>query len=166
MSAEQVTTANDIQLPLPVGLEATVLHGELSTFLIYASYYATNDSSLKYVFIECTGMGLLRFGYPNDEGLGEHRLYHKGLASVHGFGEVHNSELLEEYESMRKRSFQRIWRGRDVPEVKYSRSSKRHFIISLKENVFEVLCEDLRLVAVFPDQSSALQEAIRKLHSS
>jgi hypothetical protein len=162
--SEHVTNAQGIELPLPMGLEALVLHGDHSTFLIYASYYAANDSSLNYVLVECTRLGLSHFGYPNDEGLGEHRLYDKGLAKIHGFGEVHHSELLQEYESMRKRSRERIWRGRGVPEVKYSPSSKRHFIISFKENVFEAICEDLQLVGVFPDHSSAMQEASRKLH--
>src|SRR3954454_17052351 len=100
--AEHVIAAEEITLPVPASSGGAVLHGEMCTVLIYPTYYATDDSALRYVLIECAGLALSRFGYPNDEGLGEHRLYAKGLRDVHGLAEVKDSELLAEYQSMCK----------------------------------------------------------------
>jgi hypothetical protein len=43
-------------------------------------------------------------------------------------------------------------------------SPKRHFIFQFKEHVFEVLCEDLRMVGIFPDYASALHEANKTIN--
>jgi hypothetical protein len=163
--AEHVVTPKDVKLPATEG--GWVLHGEFSTYLIYPAYYSSEgstDSTLRYVLVECAGLGLSRFGYPNDEGLGEHRLYGKGLADVDGVGEVIESQLLEEYESMCKRSHERIWGGRGMlSQVQFTRTSKRHFVFSFKENVFEVICDSLRIVGLFPDSLSAFDQAKEKM---
>ena len=80
--SEHVVIPKDVKLPLPATQGGSVLHGELCTLLIYPTYYASDDSSLRYVLVECVGLGLSRFGYPNDEGLGEHRLYTRGLSAM------------------------------------------------------------------------------------
>ncbi len=162
--AEHVVTPEDIKLPLPATPGGTVLHDELSTVVLYPTYYASDDSSLRYVLVECEGLALSRFGYPNDEGLAEHRLYTKGLRDVLGVGEVKDSELLKEYESMSKRSHERIWGGRGMlSQVPYSRPSKRHFVFTFKENVFEAICDTLNLVGTYRDFSSAFDEAKQRI---
>ena len=162
--SEHVVTPEDINLPLPATQGGSVLHGELSTVLLYPTFYASEDSGLRYVLIECVGLSLSRFGYPNDEGLGEHRLYRKGLREIQGVAEVKDSDLLKEYESMSKRSHERIWGGRGIlSQVPNPPSSKRHFVFSFKENVFEALCDALTLVGTFPDFSSAFDEAKQRI---
>jgi hypothetical protein len=161
---EYVVTPEDIKLPIPASAGGSVLHGEMSTFLIYPTYYSSGDATLRYILVECEGMALSRFGYPNDEGLVEHRLYDKGLRNVLGIAEVKNSEFLEEYEHMSARSRERIWGGRGMlSQVPNSPSGKRHFVLSFKENVFEALCDGLRLVGTFTDFSSAFDDAKERI---
>ena len=136
----------------------------MNSFLIYSTYYASNDGTAKSVLVECERLSLTRFGYPNDEGIAEHRLANRGLVQVSGFGEVKDSELIKEYESMRKRSRERIWAGRGISTAQFSFPAKRHFIVSFKENVFEAVCDNLRLVGVFADHSSALKEAVSNIN--
>jgi hypothetical protein len=163
--AERVVEIEGLKLPLPSSpSNEVILHGDLSSFLIYSTYYASTDRSLKSVLVACAGLSLSRFGYPNDEGLPEHRLFSKGFDSLNGFGEVEDSELLKEYESMSKRSSERIWSGRGASFPYLEIPPHRHFIISFKENVFEVICHELKLVGVFSDHSSALREATIKIN--
>jgi hypothetical protein len=155
---EHVIMPEDIKLPLPAS-GVSVLHGETSTFLIYPTYYGFRDKASQYILVECEELSLSRFGYPNDEGLGEHRLYNKGLKDVNGLAEVKNSELLAEYENMIRRSCERIWGGRGMlSQVPCSPSGKRHFVLSFKENVFEAICDTLRVVGVFSSYSEAFDE--------
>jgi hypothetical protein len=162
---EHVVELEDIKLPLPSSpSDEVVLHGDMKSFLIYSTYYASNDQTLRSVLVECEGLSLSRFGYPNDEGIAEHRLASKGLGKLSGFGEVRDSDFIKEYESMSKCSRERLWSGRGVPAVNYSSPPKRHFIISFKENVFEAVCDELRLVGIFPDHSSALNQAAPKIN--
>ena len=164
---EHVIKLEGIELPLPSSPSGeVVLHGDMTSFLIYSTYYASNDRTLKSVLVECEGLSLSRFGYPNDEGIAEHRLSSKGLGHLTGFGEVKDSELLTEYESMSRRSRERIWSGRRIPTSGYSPPSKRHFIVSFKENVFEAVCNNLRLAGIFADHSSALSDVAMKLNLS
>jgi hypothetical protein len=163
--SERVVELEDIKLPLPSSPSGEViLHGDMNSFLIYSTYYASNDRTLKSVLVECEGLSLSRFGYPNDEGIAEHRLSNKGLGQLSGFGEVKDSELHKEYESMSRRSSERIWSGRKIPTSDYSPPSTRHFIVSFKENVFEVVCNNLRLVGIYRDHSSALSDAAKKIN--
>ncbi len=136
----------------------------MSSFLIYSTYYASDDRTAKSVLVACAGISLSRFGYPNDEGLTEHRLYRSGLGNLNGFGEVKDSEFLKEYETMSKGSHERIWSGRGLSATKQAHQSKRHFIVSFKENVFEVICQELKIIGIFPDHSAALSEAGQKIN--
>jgi hypothetical protein len=134
--SELVVELEDIKLPLPSSpSDEVVLHGDLNSFLIYSTYYARDDKTLKSVLVECEGLSLSRFGYPNDEGIVEHRLFSKGLSKLNGFGEVKDSDLLKEYETMSKRSRERIWQGRGIPASAYFPPPKRHFIVSFGECV-------------------------------
>jgi len=45
----------------------------------------------------------------------------------------------------------------------YSTYYASHFIVSLKENVFEAICDELKLVGIFENHSLALQEAATKI---
>ena len=162
--SEHVVKLEDVKLPLPSFPSGeVVLHGDRCSFLLYSTYHASDDRTAKSILIECVGLSLSRFGYPNDEGLPEHRLFGRGLGKVTGFGEVMDSELLNEYESMSGRSRERIGQGRGYPPSNYIAPSKRHFIIAFKENVFEAVCRELSLVGVFPDHSAALSQATLKI---
>jgi hypothetical protein len=157
---EHVVELEDIKLPLPCSpSDEVVLHGDMNSFLIYSTFYASDDRSLKSVLVECVGLSLSRFGYPNDEGIGDHRLASKGLGELSGFGEVKDSEFLKEYESMSQRMEERMWGGREMPATGHSSPRKRHFIVSFKENVFEAVCSELRLAGIFSNHSSALSQA-------
>ena len=163
--SEHVVELEDIKLPLPSSpSEEVVLHGDMDSFLIYSTFYASDNRTLKSILVACEGLSLSRFGYPNDEGIAEHRLFSKGLGNLNGFGEVKDSEFLKEYESMSKHSRERIWSGRKIPVSGYAPPMKRHFIVSFKENVFEAVCNNLRLVGIFPNHSSALNDVAPKIN--
>lgn len=161
--AEHVIFPKDISLPLARDGDVIVLHGSLSSFLIYPTYDVAPFETEQFALIECTLVSLSRFGYPNDEGVPEHRLYDKGFSKTRMFGEVIESQLIEEYEAMHERSIQRIWADRLRDPRKFPRRHKRHFIFSFKEDVFEVVCEELRIIGMFPDCATAYQEAFTKL---
>ena len=163
--SERVVPLEGISLPLPSSpSDEVVLHGDMNSFLVYATFHASKDQTANTVLVECVRLSLCRFGYPNDEGIIEHRLYSKGLSDLLGFGEVKNSELVRECETMSQRSANRIWSGRGISLPKDSRPRQRHFIISLKENCFEAVCDDLQLVGIFPDHRKALEEAKAKIN--
>src|SRR6266446_8849259 len=158
--AERVVALEAVSLPLPSSpRDEVVLHGDMNSFLIYSTFQASVGQLGKSALIECVRPSFCTFGYPNDEGIAEHRLYDKGLSDLLGFGEVKDSELVREYETMSRRSAHRIWSGRGISLPENSKPAKRHFIISLKENVFEAVCNELRLVGIFPDHLTALEEA-------
>lgn len=162
---EQVVELEDIKLPLPSSpSNEVILHGDLSNFLICSTYYASSDRSLNSVLVEFDVLSLSRFGYPNDEGLPEHRLFGKGLDNLNGFGEVKDSEFLKECESMSNRSSERICSGREASFKNYKLPPARHFIVSFKENVFEVVCRELKVLGVFQNHPAALREATTKLN--
>ena len=57
-------------------------------------------------------------------------------------------------------STERIWGPRGHTATAHDSTLTRHFIFPLKENVFEAVCRELKLVAVFHDESAALHQAM------
>jgi hypothetical protein len=79
------------------------------------------------VFEDCL---ISRFGYPNDEGLGGHPLYAKGLTS-YAFGEVVNSSWSSTLEE------------ESLPTSTVM-GKERHFIITFHDSMFECLAHEMR----------------------
>jgi len=84
--------------------------------------------------VELVGCSTTKFGYPNDEALGGHPLYAKGLVS-YGIYEVLNSSWVEEQAKQNRVCF---------PD-RTKMSGKRHFIFVFHDSTFECLARDLKI---------------------
>ena len=104
-------------VPAPV-----VLQSESKCLLVYWD----RDSNRK--ALEFSRCSISKFGYPNDEALGGHRLYGKGLG-FYSFFEVIDSEWIAEL--------------RKVNQVRFPNfrafAGKRHFIITFHDSTFECI---------------------------
>ena len=105
---------------------------------------------LGFAVVECERCSRSQFGYPNDEGLPEHPLYHQGLSDADGIAEVINSSWAAALEKQMETSARRIWgssydEAYSVPEGENQRFAGRHFIFTFKENTFECIADSLKL---------------------
>jgi hypothetical protein len=107
-------------VPFPV-----LLQDEDHTALVYRSFGVVVAH-----FDECL---ITTFGYPNDEALGGHPLYAKGLRH-HGVYEVHGSSWPGHLETQNRRVF-----PHSHPFL------HRHFVISFHDSTFQCLATAIRL---------------------
>ena len=84
--------------------------------------------------VELVRCSTTKFGYPNDEALGGHPLYAKGLVN-YGIYEVLNSSWIAEQAKQNQVCF-------PAPTHK---SRKRHFIFTFHDSTLECLAQDLKL---------------------
>ncbi|MFM7204753.1 MAG: hypothetical protein ACKO6N_28610, partial [Myxococcota bacterium] len=87
--------------PSPSVPAETLLQDCCSTFLLFFAVAENVGSSghledLGVVVLEAVGCVMTNFGYPNDEGLPEHPLYHLGLANGSPVKEVADSTWAKE----------------------------------------------------------------------
>ncbi|MFT3744341.1 MAG: hypothetical protein QM785_08595 [Pyrinomonadaceae bacterium] len=119
--------------PEPNVPEPVLVKSELVCYLIYSDREGERKA-LK--FLSCS---LAKFGYPNDEGLGGHPLYSKGL-SFYGCFEVINSEWIEELRQNNKT----VYPDREIF------AGFRHFIFSFHDSTFECIAKGVELVDKYP----------------
>ena len=125
--------------PAPNISEPVVVQSDRACYLIYW----VRDMERK--ALEFSRCSISKFGYPNDEALGGHRLYEKGLG-YYGFFEVLESEWIAELRQGNEVVFPDF---RAFPEG-------RHFIITFHDSTFECIASGFRLVDDFPKVDSKL----------
>ena len=113
--------------------------------------------------VRCDGCVSSKLGYPNDEGLPEHPLYHTGLGN---FGscilEITDSPWVSDVDGQMEKSARRIWRDR-YDESWSSRDDLRHFLIALKETTFECIAKSLTVETFAPSYDDAFAHVIKKM---
>lgn len=119
--------------PEPNVPEPVVVQSEGACYLIYWDRENTRKA------LEFSRCSISKFGYPNDEALGGHRLYGKGLG-FNGFFEVLDSEWIAELKRGNKVQF---------PNFK-AFADKRHFIITFQDSTFECIASRFNSTDVFP----------------
>ena len=116
---------------------------------------------LGFALVECVECCRTQFGYPNDEGLPEHALYDQGLSEVEGgVVEVLNSFRVAAVEEQMTASARRIHKDR------YRKSKGpplRHFLFLFKDNTFECVCRDLKLLSVGKTYEQTMAEASQRI---
>jgi hypothetical protein len=144
---------------------AVLLQSDNAVFLLFNAMSDETNSQGRYedvgaAVINFTHCKLTRFGGPNDEGLPEHPLYHKGLAQ-HGYSicEVVNSSWAAEVMERAKKSARRIWGDRFQHAYKDRKWTTRHFIITFHDSTFECLADDL-ILSIHKDPFPQIVEAI------
>lgn len=119
----------------------TLLQDGWDTFLLFEPFGSTGE----YVIVECEDCASSRFGYPNDEGLPEHRHYGDGLSADHASIYVsEESPWLSEITGEMRQSSERIWGGRGM-KVSTDREKLFHFIAPMKEATFECIASGLKI---------------------
>jgi hypothetical protein len=105
----------------------------------------------EFCIIKFVGASLTKFGSPNDEGLGGHPLFGRGL-QFYSAGEVINSRWNAEVERQERISF---------PSAR-SRN-RRHFIFAMKENTFECLAQSFEVSRSDGPLSAILDRIVKSL---
>jgi hypothetical protein len=114
--------------------------------------------------LDCEACVMATFGYPNDEGLEEHPLYHSGMADItSSVMEVTDSAWAKEVDGQRVASSQRIWGGRGIERDWTKGCKARHFIIALKEKTFECLASSIAVERFCPTFPEAIAYVMAKL---
>jgi hypothetical protein len=114
--------------------------------------------------LDCQQCARSKFGYPNDEGLPEHRLYRCGMGETEtSVLEVVDSLWAKEVSEMMAASARRIWGGRGMDAGWVSELQLRHFIVMLKEATFACVASSLAVVRFFPPFDEAFANVIEKL---
>jgi hypothetical protein len=95
-----------------------------------------DDHDQRPVDLVWSGCLVARMEAPNDEAISGHRLYEAGLREVLWLGEVHESDLIADFER----------RNRVHPHHRAERYTElRHWVASLKECTVEVVARSLRV---------------------
>jgi hypothetical protein len=129
----------DQVVPLPLGFYpeagvsgAVLLQSEFSTFLLFNAMKEDakgTRADAGNAVVEFKG-GTTKFGYPNDEALGGHPLYAKGL-ECYGAFEVINSSWSRQLTEQNRVSFP------DMPDD----DTTRHFIFTFHDSTCECLAD-------------------------
>lgn len=139
-----MTKEKDRIVKLDLGVEpeaavsgALLLQNENATYLTFNAVRLRFDGKYEEAgtaVIELVRCSTTTFGYPNDEAIGGHPLYAKGL-QAYGIFEVLNSSWIAEQERQNRISF---------PE-RTDMTWKRHFIFTFHDSTFECLSADLKI---------------------
>lgn len=119
--------------------EPAVVQSERACYLIYW------DRDMNRKALEFSRCSIAKFGYPNDEALGGHRLYSKGLG-FYGCFEVLESEWIAELRRRNEVGF---------PEFR-AFAEQRHFVITFHDSTFECIALHFQPVEEFPKLDSRL----------
>src|SRR4051794_5834302 len=95
-------------LPSPSEPAETMVKDGLCTFLLIHAI-SEGFAPLGVAALECIGCSSARMGYPNDEGLPEHPLYHAGIGDGMGVYRFSSSPWLADVEAQMRKSGERIW---------------------------------------------------------
>lgn len=143
--------------------EAIVLEGMAGTFLVFFAV-SPIGVDLGVAVLECVDCSATRLGYPNDEGLPEHDRWNDGLGSLdYPIAEVSDSDWVLHLSKQVIVSRNRIWRDRS--EVAFAKPSRplRHFIVLLKEQTFECVAREMKVLGFHSSFSSACSVALSRL---
>jgi hypothetical protein len=123
-----------------------------SLFAFYPPDTTAADRDLVRVaeFVACTSV---RFGFPNDEVLGGHRLYGRGL-TFYAAHEVRESTWLEEFRTI-ERTHPR------TPTTPFADS--RHWILTFHDTTLEAIAVGIELRGDFPDRATAVAAMVAQL---
>jgi hypothetical protein len=133
----------DTVTPLDIGLlpEAAVsgailLESEFRTFLMFNAVKGDHgsDGAVDTAIVTFEQCLLTRFGYPNDEALGGHPLYRRGLR-FYGVFEVLNSSWARQVTTQNRVTF---------PNTTDDYAG-RHFVFTFHDGTFECLARDLQV---------------------
>ena len=137
-------------LPSPSADAATLLQGEAGAFLVFFSI-APTGKDLGVAVLRCMDCWATKFGYPNDEGLGEHQLLANGLGELdYPVVEIVESSWAEQMRDEAARTRTRIWGAQQNAAFAQPVRASRHFLISFKEHTFECLASNLEVVGFHP----------------
>ena len=157
--------------PSPSVPAETVLQDGWSTFLLFFAVSRGKNErgkldDLGVAVVNCDGCVQSKFGYPNDEGQLEHRLYTQELSKRgESVFEVLNSKWALEVKSQMKESAVRIWGQRNMLDQVNTDAEIRHFVVFLKEATFECLSTRL-VVDRFCGSFAEAQEYVLKVFDS
>jgi hypothetical protein len=155
--------------PSPSVPAETVIQDGWKTYLLF---FAVSKAVGPYGHLEDLGVAILdcqqcvmaKFGYPNDEGMPEHPLYHCGMADVaSSVLEVVDSAWAAEVDSQRIASARRIWVGRGMASNWAKDFKSRHFLVTLKEKTFECLASSIAVERFCPTFTEATAFVMGKL---
>jgi hypothetical protein len=171
--AELVSTYDIGCRPSPSGSGEVLIQDDTTSFVIFDAMSSTLSKnggyeSLGIAAVEIRDCHLTKYGYPNDEGLIEHPLYYKGLDSAPGVGEVHNSSWMAMLDEQMVTSAMRILGYPDRKAYAAVRASNskvklRHFIFTFKENTFECLAGELKVISVGRSFKETLYDVCRRI---
>ena len=117
--------------------------------------------------VNCQQCHATRFGYPNDEGLSEHPLFPFGIHEVESsIQEVVESPWLIEISDQMATSARRIWGAQAEAWIGKREPPLRHFLIPLKEKIFECIATGLAVKRFFPGIEEALAFTTARLFDS
>ncbi len=157
-ATEYVVSAGIDCQPSFSGSAETVLQTEKLTLVVFQAISTELSvdgcyNNLGFAVVECVRCNLTQFGYPNDEGLPEHRLYERGLSDADGIVEVINSSWAASLADQRTASARRIHgdhynKAYNVAEGEAYIYGWKHFIFQFKENTFECIADSLKLHSI------------------
>jgi len=158
--------------PSPSGSAETIIQMERTTLVVFHAISSKLSAdgcydNLDFTLVECVGCCRTLFGYPNDEGLPEHPLYDKGLSEIPEVAEVINSSWAAALGDQMDASTWRI-RGQYDKAFQMPQGGKRlrdwrHFIFQFKENTFECIADELRVISVGKPYEKIMDEVSRRI---
>jgi hypothetical protein len=154
--------------PSPSEPAETLIADGWATYLLFFAVSKTVDETgyrkdLRVAIVECKHCSSAKLGYPNDEGLPEHPLYHLGLGTAESrILEVIDSPWSVEMHQQTDASARRIWDGRTSSWKPEPGTPPRHFVILLKEKTFECLASELSVSFVqnFPEALAQVHQVL------
>jgi hypothetical protein len=137
--------------PAPSGSGELLFHGDASdavmVLLVVDRQYKRVGPAIV-TFVRCSQSV---FGYPNDEARwGDPRLQDHG----YGFHEVRGSPWASRLQTYNRQAF---------PDMQWSPSGKRHFVVTCHENTAQFLADDIRIEPRPGSFAAAVQEVCERL---
>lgn len=143
--------------------EAILLEGMAGTFLVFFAV-SPAGADLGVAVLECVGCLATRFGYPNDEGRPEHDLWNDGLGMLNSsVAEVSDSDWALHLSKQILVSRNRIWGDRSTAAFPEPPRPRRHFIVLLKEQTFECVAREMKVMSFHSSFSGACSIVLSRL---
>ena len=146
-----MTENSDQVVPLSIGVlpvtdvpSPILLQNEYDAYLVFDAHSEVPSVPAGTAIVRLQGCLITRFGYPNDEALGGHPLYPRGLG-FYGVFEVQNSSWIAQLQEQNHRCF---------PEHKMPR--RRHVAITFHDNMFEGIAHSVHASLTNEDRRSVL----------
>ena len=135
---------------------AFLIQDEYDAFIVFNAMKIENGARIDAgrAVVELVRCLATKFGYPNDEALGGHPLYSRGLGAYE-ISEVMNSKWIDEQIRQNRVNF---------PETP-NNTWKRHFVFTFHDSTFECLAADIKIEITtepFADTLARLSEVLSK----